>query len=758
MKKMNFWLLASLFMGAVAFTACSSSDDDNKGGGSNSSLIQPGTAVNPANMKMSALSGFVKDTWGDPLSGVTVTSGTESVRTDANGGFVLNKVNTKDGRSVVKFEKDGYVDIVRSAENQSGDIWEVVMLSEWDNNTVSTYASSDAMVGLGTQSGMNVNLQGGYKNAATNGEFTGYVNSKMTYLNPDDANFATMMPGGDLAAVRTDGSNAQLISYGMTKVDLTDYETGEKLQLADGKPATLTFPVPEKFKDNTPDEIPLWSFNEETGLWEEEGLATYDADNNVYVGTVTHFSWVNLDYPEVRVRLTIIVKDDKGNLLPGIKVDIDAQKNVTTNVKGQVSTYVPKNTEFYVTVHSADYANYPGEEVKEVIPAMDKDGSVTIILPTVAHISGKVINQGEGNNVATVWIDYDGRQTKKIHTDEDGQFFIIAPADYKGAAKLKVRGGDGSIKTADIELDGEDHAYTINYSSNLNAGGTGSVTLKGQTYKFTFGLVEVEDGGGVVIVGDQLSASTGYSNEAYENGWAMADLSIKNYSASKSTYGDDDILYMNMMTEGEGHTRAMFTENKKLTITKSGNNYRFQGSGKVQAEGGEFGWNDENVGEGKLDITMPLYARGEKRVNVTAANSPLPSWAPVIPDVAADYGIAILESPMFGKGGTLMYYSNSLGKAAYDALKAEVTKVMGEPTGSYDSEDYPWARFLKGEKYVYIAFSKYYTEENKPDLENMDVYMYNLDSGNNARISIFAYDGYKFSDKYQRKAPKVPFK
>jgi hypothetical protein len=99
----------------------------------------------------------------------------------------------------------------------------------------------------------------------------------------------------------------------MTKVEMKD-NAGNALQLKDGKEAQLTFPIPESLKDKTPNQIPLWSFNESTGLWEEEGIATLQ--NGVYVGTVKHFSWVNLDWPETRVTVNIKVKTTTGKVVP----------------------------------------------------------------------------------------------------------------------------------------------------------------------------------------------------------------------------------------------------------------------------------------------------------------------------------------------------------------------------------------------------------------------------------------------------------
>lgn len=765
MKKINLWLLASLFTGAFALTACSSSDSSSDGGGKITiPLIQPGDPVNPANMNMSALSGFVKDSHGYALQGVTVTSGTETTKTDRNGGFVLNKVNTNNGRTIVKFEMDGYNDIVRAAEKQDGDIWEVVMTENWSSDVATnTYSSSQAI--MSSVNSMIVDLKGdGYKKADDGVAFSGTVSQKVQYLDPDDEDFAEKMPGGDLAAVRsgenggTAGEEVQLISYGMTKVDLTDASTGEKLQLADGKPAKLTFPVPDKFKDDKPSTIPLWSFNETTGLWEEEGVATYDATNDVYVGEVKHFSWVNLDVPEVRVRLTVVVKDEKGNLLPGVKVDIDAQKNVITNKKGQVSTFVPKNTEFYVTVHSEDYANYDGS-VKQTVSPMDKDGTITIVLPTVAHISGTIINQGEGNNVATVWIEYNGKETKKMHTDVDGKFFIIAPADYKGKAKLKVRSADGKVKSAEIELDGTDQAFTINIQSDINAGGTGKFVLNGKTYNFSFGEVSVDREGGAVIIGNTFYASSGYpdSDEGMD-GWVNAQIQISGYSAGKTSYSLGDRDYVSMNSEGEsGFMMVQFQPGSSATITATGNVYRIQISGKALGHGHggndmeEPGKDSEPIGDATLDITVPLYARGNVLSNVTAANNPLPSWAPVL-EGPADFGVSITESDVLGKGGALMYFEDTLSIEDYNALKATAEKNLGKAVSEYDYYNSSTATFFKDGKWLVLGFNNYYNKSNRPENfidRRFEIYSLTSVFG---RITIVAYDGYtQYVDNDQRK-------
>ena len=59
-----------------------------------------------------------------------------------------------------------------------------------------------------------------------------------------------------------------------------------------------------------PATIPLWSFNETTGIWQEEGSAT--KVRNAYVGNVSHFSWWNCDLQSPQAILKVNVKNAAG--------------------------------------------------------------------------------------------------------------------------------------------------------------------------------------------------------------------------------------------------------------------------------------------------------------------------------------------------------------------------------------------------------------------------------------------------------------
>lgn len=133
-------------------------------------------------------------------------------------------------------------------------------------------------------------------------DYNGMVDIAVVYLSPSK-NILPLMPGADLMALAANGDTTPLISYGMINVEMTD-ETGGKLQLKNGSEAILKYPAPKGFTLH--DTIPLWYFNEDNGLWIEDGYSVKQGDE--YIGSVKHFTWWNCDIKlengaKIRIRL-----------------------------------------------------------------------------------------------------------------------------------------------------------------------------------------------------------------------------------------------------------------------------------------------------------------------------------------------------------------------------------------------------------------------------------------------------------------------
>jgi len=111
---------------------------------------------------------------------------------------------------------------------------------------------------------------------------------------------------GDFAGVPEGQSDASpIVSYGTVEYQFTRASDGEELQLKTGEQADIQIPIyTKKHQDGTAikagDSIPLWSLNEATGLWTQEGTGTVVASTNSPTGfalqaAVSHFSWWNCD-------------------------------------------------------------------------------------------------------------------------------------------------------------------------------------------------------------------------------------------------------------------------------------------------------------------------------------------------------------------------------------------------------------------------------------------------------------------------------
>lgn len=339
--------------------------------------------------KINHLSGIVRDDLGNPLQDVVVTSANVSVKTDENGVFCIEHISQVDNRFIVSFSHPNYFNVVRSAFCDQAEMVEVMMLptkKEGVSNASSFNSQKGGSVSVGK---MTVNIPKNSLVKSDGSPYTGKVDFKMLYLDPNAEHFAATMPGGDLAAKDTSGSEVALVSYGMVDVVMTD-ANGGKLQLKKGTQSELTFPIPAGMENNAPNEIPLWSFNEYNGIWEQSGLAVRQGD--VYVGSVGHFSWVNLDDPKQFVVLKGKVKDADGNPISGLRLTIE-QVSAITLPDGSYSVRIPCDTDVNIKVKSADYNNY-SPEVSVKVPGQPGNTSFTqdITLPSLPVVKGKIAN------------------------------------------------------------------------------------------------------------------------------------------------------------------------------------------------------------------------------------------------------------------------------------------------------------------------------------------------------------------------------
>ena len=720
MRKLSFMFAGLALLAGLALSSCSKDDPVNpdptteqpSGGGDQGG----GSDENPPAPSVNAkYTGMVSDAYGSPLRGVTVTAGTNNATTDANGIYTLEKVNNVNNRVVIRFAKDGYMDVVRSVPFEETARIDVVMQNTFTANFTASTPQNIQVGKWGSSKQVTISLPAGYVDEK-GASYTGSVSAQCVYLSPDDAaTFSQSMPG-DLSAVNQNSEEVQLVSYGMVAVNLTGAD-GQKLKMANGNQATLTFPVPEKFAGTTNrPSIPLWSFNESTGLWEWEGEATYDSSLDAYVGKVSHFSWHNLDWPEYRATLKISVKNASGEALANIPVDVDGERMVYTNSAGVATCTVPCNTPLAVRIPSESYGNYSPEQKQTGITLnAGQEKTVNFVMPKLPVVKGTVVNEGNGVKICTVQMVYGaGQSTKTVMSDIFGAFSFTAPADYKGLAVLTATASDGTSVSKNIELTGQDVSVTLTINTKSDVTGSGKVVLTNSAgTKSELTVPEADESdlfAGATLVGTNLEVQlmshpqgdVDYDNQQFVFGGLS--LYLDNYSTAKTSYDNVSLQY-----RMEGSSWMEVSMEGHLDVTLNNGVFTFKFSGTAQIHDGDWSKDPEQA-SATAEFTAPLSLRAHGVSNTS--EKVMPAFTPYLSGKSFN-GLIIDECKSLGQGGMIYYPDASLTLADFNTLVTAARTTFGAPyaerQAGVDYEQQPgYARFFKSNQFLEVTFNPAY--------------------------------------------------
>jgi hypothetical protein len=256
------------------------------------------------NTQQTALTGVVRDAMGQPVSGATVQAAGASATTDQNGRFFIADMVAAD-RVSVNVTKPGF------AKNSTP----IEILDEIENMVLVTLAEVDYESSFDAAAGHTFEIEiggptvslpaGGFVDADGN-PYAGTVNVEATFYDLEsdwsdvEAGNEINATPGDFTAIDANGEFQTLESFGMFQVNLTD-PAGNELNLANSAGAPVVLPLqsltPEAYAVG--DTIPMWSYDEVTGRWMEEGVGTV-FDNNGVLSVqfeAPHFSTWNCDQP-----------------------------------------------------------------------------------------------------------------------------------------------------------------------------------------------------------------------------------------------------------------------------------------------------------------------------------------------------------------------------------------------------------------------------------------------------------------------------
>jgi hypothetical protein len=384
MKPKGIRLLCIIAVLFAFLYACTKTDSDGSGHGHQAEFVR------------ATLSGRVTDDNKLPVSGATVKAATTSATTDADGFFIIKDIYVDKHATLIKVEKTGYFLGTRT------------IITDVDQNTpVNIQLIRKMKAGSFSGSGTgNITVPGNggaieftansIVNPADNKPYAGNVNVSAFFINPAADNFREIMPG-TLRGITTGNEETGLQSFGMMAVELNG-DNGEKLQIALGQKATLHFPITESLRATAPASITLWSLDETTGLWKEEGTAT--RVGNEYMGTVSHFSFWNCDVAFPINNFTVTVKTTQGSGLANAEVvitsgtadSISISGNGFTNTDGVLNGTLPANKLLKLKIYDK-CRNLLHEKNIGPFNASADLGTITInTQPTIINVSGTVSN------------------------------------------------------------------------------------------------------------------------------------------------------------------------------------------------------------------------------------------------------------------------------------------------------------------------------------------------------------------------------
>ncbi|MBV4359270.1 carboxypeptidase-like regulatory domain-containing protein [Pinibacter aurantiacus] len=274
-------LLKALLLLAIVFnTGCRKNDQP--------SVKEPDPITPDLISKIStSISGYVMNESGKPVAMATVSVGSSQMLTDEYGYFSLSNTEVPAAAGVVKVYCKGYFMGYKTfvpEKNKSGFV-RMQLLTKSETGVVSAASGGE----IATNDGGKIILPAnGVVAAATSSAYTGQVHVSIKNIDPSATeNFQAGMPG-DGRATDSVGHLKALRSYGAVAVELTG-DNGQALQIAQGKTASIFIPISSSLAASAPESITLWSFNEGTGLWKQEGTAV--KKDNTYCGTTSHFSF-----------------------------------------------------------------------------------------------------------------------------------------------------------------------------------------------------------------------------------------------------------------------------------------------------------------------------------------------------------------------------------------------------------------------------------------------------------------------------------
>lgn len=487
----------------------------------------------PVVFVMTDLGGKIMNEDNIPLANVTIEINTKNglvtTTTDENGIFLSKNLEVQQDRLYVKAISEGFFDGSKTIE-VAGNAIENIEIKLLTKDFIGNINSNVGGV-VETPDGAKITFSPNTIMDSNGNLFNGSVQVAARWLNPASADIFHIMPGN---LIGEDSLKRQFVmaTAGMMAVELFS-DNFEKLNILEGHTAELKFPIPLALSDAVSAQIPLWSFDENIGIWTLEGEA--QLIDNQYVANVPHFSFWNCDalFPLVNGQGKVV--DMNGNAVANALVKISVNglntRSGWTNSEGVYSGKLPANETIEISV--CDACGDPLGNATTVMTTdadltisdivVDQNSTVTNILGAVVDCEDNPVSNGyvsvtSGTIGQHVFLDGNGNFSNAfLYCDETDLTVIAVDLDSEKASSsitfpIEPIINTGVIQACDeleefiaFNLDGMDNLYAdpVNVTGNNSTDGLGlfdasqgfslfsegADIMVGETYPVTFMMI-----------------------------------------------------------------------------------------------------------------------------------------------------------------------------------------------------------------------------------------------------------------------------
>lgn len=379
------------------------------------------------------ISGVVTDNNNYPLSGVKVSVNGNVFNTSETGSFLFDNLEPTEEKIIVHFEKENYFDnsIMISSPEEINQI-QIAMFPH--GNTRDGYGSSTM---ISVSQGGELRISDGSSLTLPSGSIKSnesQVKANFSLIPSDDYSFGNIVPGENLKGLDKNEDDIVLYAYGLMFIELTD----KRGQIELNSDATIKVAIPYQDRDYMPEEMEMYSYDEESGLWKFESIAR--KKGSYYIAKTNHFSSWAIGIPE---KSTGTVKgkviDRSGRPIKGQSVKVFQTTAVTDN-DGNYSAQVPAGKTFVVGM------KYKGFEIKlDAGPLTDNETIVLdISVPSMTIISGNITGCDDENTAGQANLTWGEPEFSNMYT-KDGKFELSVPSSVKNST-LTISIGDSKVQ------------------------------------------------------------------------------------------------------------------------------------------------------------------------------------------------------------------------------------------------------------------------------------------------------------------------